>query len=69
MTLIDADDPAVLAIERAGWSDVVRHARWSAPETPAEPQPVRARIPGQRSPEPSTVADAWLGRQSVPVPA
>ena len=29
VTLIDADDSAVLAIEEAGWNDVVRHARWS----------------------------------------
>ena len=69
VTLIDADDSAVLAIEQAGWSDVVRHARWSAPESPSEPQSVRASIPGQRSPEASTAADGWLGRPSIAVPA
>ena len=68
VTLIDADDAAVLEIEQAGWSDVVRHARWSAPERQPDPQPVRASIPGQRSPEASTAADAWLGRRSVAVP-
>ncbi len=69
VTLIDADDTAVLAIYQAGWSDVVRHARWSAPEAPSAPQSVRASIPSQRSPETSTGADAWLGGQSIAVPA
>jgi anti-anti-sigma regulatory factor len=68
VTLIDADGSAVDAIEESGWGDVVRHARWSAPERQPDPQPVRASIPGQRSPEASTAVDGWLGRQSFAVP-
>ena len=69
VTLIDADDSAVLAIEEAGWNDVVRHARWSAPEAQLEPQAARASIPAPRAPEERTGADAWLRHQSLAVPA
>jgi len=67
VTLIDADDSAVLAIDEAGWGDVVRHARWSAPDAEAEPHPARASIPAPRSAGAPTGADAWLGRQPLVV--
>ncbi len=62
VTLIDADDTAVLAIDQAGWSDVVRHARWSAPEAQPAPQPVSAGIPAQRAPE---SGPSWVRRPLV----
>jgi anti-anti-sigma factor len=69
VTLIDADGSAVDAIEESGWGDVVRHARWSAPERQPDPQRSLAGIPAPRSPEASPTAEAWLGRPSFALPA